>query len=204
MVTQAKWTAKVEHLVGCNCNYGCPCSFNAPPTYVKCEASTATRILKGKVNGVALDGLRFVVAAAWPGALHEKNGRAVVFLDEKAKGEKREVLEAFATGTLGGPWGIFMSTVTNGIEVRTARIDFKAAGKKSRFGVAEATEVAFGPIRNPVTGAESRAIVKLPTGLLTKEEEFFACDTMWVKAGGLDYAYPGRHALAFTTTWKGP
>jgi hypothetical protein len=204
MAKPQKWTAKVEHLVACNCNFGCPCSFNAPPTRGHCEASTATRIVKARVLGVDLDGLKYVVAAAWPGALHERHGRAVIWLDERAKGEKRSALEAFASGKLGGPWGIFMATVTEGTEVRTAKIAFKFAGKKSSFAVAGATEVAFAPIRNPVTQAESRAIALLPTGLLTKKEEFFTTSTMWVKADGLEFAYPGRHSLDFVTTWRGP
>jgi hypothetical protein len=103
MVRQTKWSAKVEHLVACNCNWGCPCSFNSPPSYGKCEASGATRIVKGRVNGVSLDGLRFVFASAWPGALHQGNGRAWVWLDERAKGERRDALELFATGKIGGP-----------------------------------------------------------------------------------------------------
>lgn len=204
MANVAKWSARVEHLAACNCNFGCPCSFNAPPTNHKCEASTATRIVKGKVNGVALDGLKFIVAGAWPGPLHERRGHAVVWLDERAKGERREALEAFATGKVGGPWGIFMSTVTEGLEVRSAKIEYVFAGKKSRFGVAESTQVEYEPIRNPVTQAESRALALLPTGLLTKKEEFFTTRTMWVKAGILSYAYPGKHALDFVTTWKGP
>jgi len=204
MAKVAQWSARIEHLAACNCNFGCPCSFNAPPTFQKCEASTATRIVKGKVNGVALDGLRFVVAGAWPGPLHERRGRAVVWLDERAKGERRQALEAFATGRIGGPWGIFMSTITEGLEVRTARITYGFAGKKSHFAVEGGTEVAYAPIRNPVTQAESRALALLPTGLLTKKEEFFSTRTMWVKAGSLDFAYPGRHALDFVTTWKGP
>jgi hypothetical protein len=204
MVRLAKWTAKVEHLAACNCNFGCPCSFNARPTYEKCEASTATRIVKGTVNGVALDGLKFALAGAWPGPLHERNGRAVLWIDERARGERREVLEAFATGKLGGPWAIFMSTVTGGYDVRTAKIAFTFAGKKSAFGVQGETQVAYAPIRNPVTQAESRSLALLPTGLLTRKEEFFTTQEMWVKTDRLTYAYPGQHALDFLATWKGP
>ncbi len=203
-MASAKWSAKVEHISACNCNFGCPCSFDAPPTYGTCEASTATRIVKGKYGRTTLDGLMFVVVAKWPGPLHEKHGRAVVFLDERAKGEKREALEAIASGKAGGPWGIFMSTATDGVAVRQARIDFKFAGKKSRFGVANATEVALRAIRNPVDGSEHFVTGVLPTGLLTRREDFFASETFWVKADGLEFAYPQRNALTFSAVWKGP
>ncbi|MBI1723111.1 MAG: DUF1326 domain-containing protein [Gemmatimonadetes bacterium] len=204
MTKPAKWAAKVEHLMACNCNFGCPCSFDAPPTYGTCEAATFTRIVKGKYGGVTLDGLRFAGVAKWPGPLHERHGKMVVFLDERAKGAKREALEAIATGRAGGPWGVLMSTVTDGVEVRAAHIEHKFAGKKSFFRVAEAAEVVFDAIKNPATGEDHHAIALLPTGLLTKSEEFFAARTFWVKADGLEFAYPGRNGLAYVTTWKGP
>src|SRR5262249_29246168 len=149
-----------------NCNFGCPCSFNAPPTYGKCEATTGTRIVKAKVNGVELDGLKFAFAGSWPGPLHERHGRGGLWLDERAKVERRRGLEGFATGKIGGPWGIFMSTVTAGLTIHWTRIGFTFAGKKSRFSVEGATAADYEPIRNPVTHTESRAIVALPTGLL--------------------------------------
>ncbi|MDP3774582.1 MAG: DUF1326 domain-containing protein [Gemmatimonadales bacterium] len=204
MAKPAKWSLKVEHLMACNCNYACPCSFDARPTFGTCEASTATRIVKGKVDGVTLDGLKWAFVAKWPGPLHELHGRGVVFLDHRARGAKRDALERVATGKAGGPWGIFMSTVTDGYQVRTAGIEFKVAGKRSHFRVVGATEVAFESIKNPLTGADYPAIVLLPAGLLTKKEEIFAAKTMWVKADGLDFSYPQRNALVFTTTWRGP
>src|SRR5438034_1374458 len=43
-MTEPKWKLKVEQLMACNCNWGCPCSFDAPPTYGKCETALAYRI----------------------------------------------------------------------------------------------------------------------------------------------------------------
>src|SRR5438552_14216347 len=69
-MTEPKWKLKVEQLMACNCNWGCPCSFDAPPTYGKCETALAYRIAKGSYGGVALDGLKFILVAAWPKAIH--------------------------------------------------------------------------------------------------------------------------------------
>ncbi|MBA2642648.1 MAG: DUF1326 domain-containing protein, partial [Actinobacteria bacterium] len=33
----ADWQAKGTVLVACNCDFGCPCNFNAPPTTGDCE-----------------------------------------------------------------------------------------------------------------------------------------------------------------------
>lgn len=60
-----KWKLKIEHLMACNCNWGCPCSFNAPPTHGTCEAALAYRVVEGRYGDAVLDGLAWVVAAAW-------------------------------------------------------------------------------------------------------------------------------------------
>jgi len=62
-----KWKLKIEHLMACNCNYGCPCSFNAPPTHGACEAALAYRVVEGKYGAVPLDGLRWVFEPNSPG-----------------------------------------------------------------------------------------------------------------------------------------
>src|SRR6266513_5889229 len=81
---EPKWKLKVEQLMACNCNWGCPCSFDAPPTYGKCETALAYRIATGSYRGVALDGLKFILVAAWPKAIHLGHGRGGLFL--RAKG----------------------------------------------------------------------------------------------------------------------
>jgi hypothetical protein len=204
MSKPVKWKIKIEHLMTCNCNWGCPCSFDSPPTYGTCEAALAYRIVEGKYGDAILNGLRWVLAAIWPGPLHEGKGRGVVYLDSRAKGVKREALEAIATGKAGGPIGIFMSTVTNGLVVGTARIEFKYAGKHSYFRADEAVDVAFEPISNPVTGQEHHVSVLLHTGLLAKREDHFSAKMFNVKADGLEFQYPGRNALAFANIWRGP
>jgi hypothetical protein len=204
MTKPVKWRMTLEHVVACNCNWGCPCTFNAPPTYGGCEAGLASRIVTGKYGDVSLDGLKWGMAVVWPRAIHEKRGKAVVYLDAKAKGERREALEAIATGKAGGVWGMFMATCDAGVEVRTARIDFKFAGKKSEFRVEDDINVALEAIRNPVTGEEHAAQVMMPHGFLTKSEDMYSSKTFHVHAGPLNFSYPGRHALTFRAVWKGP
>jgi hypothetical protein len=204
MTATEQWEVEIEHMMACNCHFGCPCTFNAPPTFGTCESALAYHIVRGAYGDVPLAGLNWVLAAIWPGPLHDGNGRAVLYLDDRALGAQRQALEAIATGRAGGPIGIFMSTVTAGIEVRTAAIDLRAAGKDSWFRVQHEVEVTFAPIRNPVTGAEHLPSVLLPTGLLTKRDDFFAAETFAVRAReDLTFAYPGRNALAFRSTWSG-
>ncbi|MFQ5871506.1 MAG: DUF1326 domain-containing protein [Candidatus Geothermarchaeales archaeon] len=204
MSKQMKWKLKIEHIMACNCNWGCPCSFESPPTYGTCESALGYRIAEGRYGDVSLDGLRWVLVAAWPGPLHERNGRGVVFLDERAKGLKREALEAIATGKAGGPIGLFMSTVTAGLEVRKAEIEFRFAGKESSFRVGKQVQVDFEAIRNPVTGTEHQASVLLPGGMLTKREDYYSARNFSVDVDGLTFSYPGRNAIACEAMWRGP
>ncbi|HEV8595929.1 MAG TPA: DUF1326 domain-containing protein [Thermoplasmata archaeon] len=203
MEKQKKWSVKVEQLMSCSCNWGCPCSFNAPPTYGKCEAALGYRAVRGTYGGVALDGLKWVLVAAWPAAIHLGNGRGLVYLDERAKGEKREALEALSTSKK-GPLAVYMNSMTRPPEVRTARIEFKFAGKKSGFAVGKPVRVEFEPMRNPVTGDEHMFTGKLPTGLFTKSEDFYSAKTFRVDADGFNFDYPGRNAILSTANWRGP
>src|SRR5258705_11769573 len=72
------WHLNGKVLVACNCNWGCPCNFNAPPTSGKCEGGWSWHVEEGAFGDVRLDGLNFSLFVNWPGAIHEGNGEAVV------------------------------------------------------------------------------------------------------------------------------
>lgn len=192
-------------LMGCNCEWGCPCSVQAPPTYGDCASALGYRIVEGSFDGVSLDGLRWVLAAYWPGPLHELNGHGRVYLDSEADEEQLPLLRSLATGEAGGPIGIFMSTLSAGVDVTVAELDFVSEGAKSRFAADDDVQVAFESIRSPVSGDEHRVALDLPTGMLTNREEFFSTATLVVEAGDrLRFSYPGRNAIASLGRWKGP
>src|SRR6266540_3731742 len=77
------WHLNGKVLVACNCDWGCPCNFNALPTKGKCEGGWTWHVEKGSYGDVDLDGLSFSVYVNWPGAIHEGNGEALVLLDER-------------------------------------------------------------------------------------------------------------------------
>ena len=52
------WRIKGRGFQNCNCNYGCPCQFNALPTYGNCEAVMGYEIEQGNFGEINLDGLR--------------------------------------------------------------------------------------------------------------------------------------------------
>ena len=192
-------------LMACNCEWGCPCSFNAPPTYGDCASALAYRVVEGSFGDVSLDGLRWGLVAYWPGALHELNGEGVVYLDESADASQLDALRRVATGGAGGPIGIFMSTLTAGIKSQVARIEFRFEQAVSRFKLAGAAEVVFEPMRSAVSGDPHEATLELPTGMLTNREHFYSTETFSADAGGrLRFSFPGRNAIASLGDWRGP
>jgi hypothetical protein len=105
-----RWNLKGTVLIACNCDYGCPCNFNALPTKGKCEGGWTWHVQHGAVDDTALDGLTFSVFVKWPGAIHHGNGEAVFFVDDRANAQQREAIGALVTGQFGGPWGLLAWT----------------------------------------------------------------------------------------------
>jgi hypothetical protein len=106
----SQWKLSGRVLISCNCDWGCPCNFQAPPSRGKCEGGWVWAIEQGHVGDVRVDGLRIALYSDWPGAIHEGGGRAVCYMDERADDAQRDALTRLLRGQLGGPWGIFSNT----------------------------------------------------------------------------------------------
>jgi hypothetical protein len=188
----ATWEISGTVLVGCNCDYGCPCNFNAPPTLGDCEGGWVWRIDKGRFDDVELDGLTLAVFADWPKAIHEGGGKAVALYDERADERQREALEALLRGGEGGPWGIFINTYEL-LDIIPAPVEFESNGEHSRYKIGDYAELQVEPIKNPVTGAEVRAAVLLPSGLVFNEG-WCAASGVFKVDGPVAYDHSGKNA----------
>jgi hypothetical protein len=186
------WTVAGNVLIGCNCDWGCPCNFNALPSRGHCEGGWIWMIEKGHVDDVRLDGLGISVFAKWPGAIHDGGGRAVCYMDERATDAQRVALAGLLRGDLGGPWGIFIKTYELAEPV-TARFDVSLAGHATRAAIGDAVALELQTIRNPVTQAEVHPEVVLPEGLITKRGNMAASKVFRV-GSGLDYDHSGQYA----------
>ena len=94
MATQAttKWAMEADYLQACNCDYGCPCEFEAPPTMGYCEGLGAWRINRGNYGDASLDGLGLGFGLHSQGPLHEGNMTLALFVDERANEQQRDAL----------------------------------------------------------------------------------------------------------------
>lgn len=92
------WKLQGPELSTCNCDWGCPCQFNARPTHGHCRAAVAMRIDHGHFGAVRLDGLHWVSLLAWPGAIHEGDGEVLAIVDRRADERQREAILKILAG----------------------------------------------------------------------------------------------------------
>jgi hypothetical protein len=186
------WHLNGNVLIACNCDWGCPCNFNARPSRGKCEGGWIWVIEKGHVGNTRLDGLGLALFADWPGAIHEGGGRAAGYVDERADEAQRTALTSVMKGDLGGPWGLFKKTYDLA-GPDAARFDVNLAEHASRATIGDAIELELQTIRNPVTQAEVHPEVVLPEGLVVKRGSLAASKVFRV-SGGVQYDHSGQYA----------
>lgn len=164
------WEMKGREFINCTCEYGCNCQFNALPDKGHCHAVASIQIETGRHGDVSLDGLRTAAIFKWPGPIHEGNGEAVAFLEERADERQREALLRIMTGQDTAPmatmFAVFATTLSKFHDPVFTDIDLEidVEGRTGRLSVPGYIEMTGRPIRNPVTGAETRAQILLPDG----------------------------------------
>lgn len=170
-MTYVDWEIKAREFTNCNCDYGCPCEFNALPTHGNCQAVFGYQFDEGHFGETRLDGLRAVYICDWPGAIHEGDGSMQIIIDERADEAQREALRAIMYGEETEPlatvFNVFMTTMTTIHDPLYKKIDFEVDIDKrsSKLLVEGLVEGKGKPIRNRKTGAEHRIRIDLPNGI---------------------------------------
>ena len=164
------WEFTGRELVNCTCEYGCNCQFNALPDKGHCYAVAGIAIDEGFFGDTRLDGLRVAAIFKWPRAIHEGNGEAIAFVDERASADQRNALLRIMTGQDTAPFAtmfaVYASTVTKMHDpvFIAVDLDIDVDARKGRVFVKDYIETTGRPIRSPVTGEDSRAQITLPSG----------------------------------------
>ncbi|RQR65907.1 DUF1326 domain-containing protein [Burkholderia sp. Bp9126] len=164
------WEIQGTELMNCNCSYGCPCQFNAPPSRGFCAAMGAISIDSGHYGDVRLDGVRVALVYQWPGPVHEGNGQLQPIVDERAGDAQRDAVLNIMTGQDTEPFAtmfaVYASTLARTFEPVFAKIDFDVDvdARRGRIHVDGVLDVSGEPILNPVTGDPHRVRIDLPHG----------------------------------------
>ena len=164
------WEIHAIHVANCNCAYGCPCQFNALPTYGTCEAAKGIKIEKGFYGDISLDGLTAGMIAKWPGPIHEGNGERQIIIDDRSSKAQREALEKILTcqdtenmATI--CWVINeMTTIHHETLFKRVLVEADIDSRKGRVNVEDVFHIDAEPIKNPVTGEAHRIRIDIPNG----------------------------------------
>jgi hypothetical protein len=162
-----EWRLAGEEMSNCNCAWGCPCQFNAPPTTGQCEAIISVSVREGHYGDTPMAGVRFSRVMWWPGAVHQGGGTRQLIIDASASQDQWQAIDRLESDLDSHPFfGIYGSMAPTRMETISAPIEFELdrEGRKARLSIGTLAEVRVEPIRNPVTGLEHRARINLPNG----------------------------------------
>lgn len=180
-------------LGSCSCDWGCPCSFDAPPTRGFCEGGYLWHVEKGNFGSVSLDGLTFTLLGHSPAALHKGNVTWLAAVDERATPEQRKALEILFEGKSGGPWVIFMAVAGKHLGTRFVPFELKLDGLNSKARAVGIAEYELGPILNPVSGAPEELYLDKPTGFTSKRITLGNAKLFRVSAPDLSYEHKEKY-----------
>lgn len=158
-----------------------------------CEGTGIWKIKKGHYGKTSLDGLAFGFAARWPGPIHKGNGKVALFFDTKADPEQREALLQIASGQAGGmPFEILVTTFSTILEPQFVPIEFELNGKHSRGRLGPSVNIAFEPIKNPVTGAEESVRIEHETGFIFQSADCVSAKHCESIVGDWKFSWPDK------------
>jgi hypothetical protein len=187
--------------MGCSCDWGCPCNFEAPPTKGFCEGIGIWQIDQGHYGGVILDGLRIAVSIHSPAAIHLGDLTVVCLVDERADPRQRRAIEEMVPATI--PFSIFFGLASSFLGFHSAPIDIHVDGIHSQVTIPETLELALAPMINPVTGAEEPATLRKPMGFTSQVQELCATTALRFNRAGLSYDHGGKYGEFSAFEYRG-
>jgi len=165
-----EWRIKAREFANCNCDYGCPCQFNALPTHGTCEAALGVQVDEGHFGDVSLDGVRAAGIYRWPGPVHGGDGEMLLIVDESANEAQRDamlrVMKGEETEPMTTMWSVYTTKTSTILDPLFLPIDFTVdvENRTARLVVPGVIDGMGEPIRNPVTNNIHRARIDLPHG----------------------------------------
>ncbi len=166
------WYMEGVEFSNCNCDYACPCQFEASlPTQGQCRGFAAVLIDKGRFGDVTLDGLGGALLYAWPGPIYKGGGECQAVIDVRADARQREALSAILLGgeTDAGAthWWVYrtMSKTVHPSLFAPIEFDVDVGRRRARISIPGILESSARPIQSPATGNEHRVRIDLPNGI---------------------------------------
>ena len=201
--SSTSWRLKGNLIAACNCDWGCPCNFNAPPTDGKCQGPYVWYIEEGRFGETVLDGLYMCLVSEFSGPLHEGHGTSQAVIDVRADGRQRESLLTLLAGEAGGPFAIFAALTETVFDPIFAPFEASMNGLDSRVTVPGILELGLTTMKNPVTGEPEDVRLVKPTGFTSTESELGA-STVYRFTGGFQHDHSGKYGEFAPFEYSGP
>jgi hypothetical protein len=202
-VTRTPYRVKAMSVEACSCAHGCNCQFGGTPNEGICEFVIGFDVKEGQFGQVDLTGLHAVVAAKYPGAIHDGRGHVALFVDERARPEQIQAFATILSGQMGGmPWEALAGTIEK-FEGPIARpIELSIEGQRARIRIAGAVELDTTPLRNPATGEEKEVHITYPKGgFFWNDGNIVSTSTMRVDHPSLRMSWPAKYAATAEVNW---
>ena len=165
------WYIEGVEFGNCNCDYSCPCQFEALPTQGNCRGFEVIRIDRGHFGEVKLDGLNVVMLYAWPGPIFEGNGALQAIVDERADPAQRaaltKVLHGEETDEAATHWWVFhaMSSTVHETLFKPIEFEVDIEARKARVEIPGVLKATGRPIQPPHSDGEHRVRIDIPNGI---------------------------------------
>ncbi|MET4806655.1 DUF1326 domain-containing protein [Limibacillus sp. MBR-115] len=186
------WYIEGLEFGNCNCDWGCPCQFEALPNEGHCRGFEALQVNKGHYGDVELDGLRVVMLYAWPGPIFEGNGTLQAIIDERANAQQRHALQTVLYGgeteEAATHWWVFhaMSSHIHEPLFKAIELEIDIDARRAKVSVEGVITSVGQPIVSPATGDEHRVRIDIPNGIEFELAEIGSASTKATGAIKLD------------------
>ena len=198
------YRVRAQSVESCNCALGCNCYFGGTPNEGFCDFIIGYDIQEGRFGDVDLRGVRAVVAAKYPNAIHEGHGHVVLFVDEGASPDQVSALVTILTGQAGGmPWEAIAATVEKFEGPILRPIEIRTNGQRGHVSIAGTVEVETTPIRNALAGGEEIEVrmVYPKGGILWNDGNIVTTSTMRSSHDSLRFEWPGKFSVIAEVSW---
>ena len=198
------YRVRAQSVEACNCALGCNCYFGGTPNEGICEFIIGYDIQEGRFGDVDLRGVRAVVAAKYPNAIHEGHGHVVLFVDQGARPEQVSALVTILSGQAGGmPWEAIAATIEKFEGPILRPIEIGTNGQRGHVRIPGTVELVTRPIRNPLAGDQEIEVhmVYPRGGILWNDGNIVTTGTMRVTHDSLRLEWPGKFAVIAEVTW---
>jgi hypothetical protein len=201
-----QWALSMHQIECCNCSNGCGCQFSGFPDSEdgSCQALVGFYIVKGHFNDLDLSGLKMVLAAMWPQAMHQGNGKGALFIDTAATPEQVNALATIMSGQAGGmPVEAIASTFSEFEGPVIRHIEMDPDEKHASFTIEDILAAQQTPLTNPVTGEPQNVHITYPDGgFMWSDGRVGTTTKMAIDFSGINFEHAGKFAAKAMANWS--